>query len=105
MFFVACSLFYDLNDIMFSKLKQFKDLRDQAKTMQNALAEETITVDKGGIKIVMDGNMHVMSVSIKEEMKNEEIEKRLANTLNQTIKETQKKMAMKMQQMGGFPSM
>ena len=28
---------------MFNKLKQFKDLRSQAKTMKSALAEETVT--------------------------------------------------------------
>lgn len=47
---------------MFSKLKQFQDLRSQAKTMQNALAQETVTEEKNGVKIVLNGNMEVMSV-------------------------------------------
>ena len=36
---------------MFNKLKQFKDLRSQAKTMQDALAKESVTEEKNGVKI------------------------------------------------------
>ena len=31
---------------MFNKLKQIKDLRSQAKTMQNTLAQESIETEK-----------------------------------------------------------
>ena len=48
---------------MFNKLKALKDLRSQAKTMQNALAGETITVEKGGVKLVMNGNMEVTELT------------------------------------------
>ena len=90
---------------MFSKLKQFKELRNQAKTIQSALSEEKTVKEKNGIEITMDGNMNVLSISIKAELSKEEIEKRMPDVLNSTIKDTQKKMAMKMQQMGGFPGM
>jgi len=36
---------------MFNKLKQFKDLRNQAKTLQNALAQESVEYEKSGVKI------------------------------------------------------
>ena len=38
---------------MFSKLKQFKDLRDQSKKLQDVLAGESITVRAAGDKIVL----------------------------------------------------
>jgi len=62
---------------MFEKLKQLKDLRDKAKTLQNALSAETITADKNGIKITMDGNMNVSAVVLEKEMSKEEIEKKM----------------------------
>ena len=34
---------------MFNKLKQFKDLRQQAKTVQSALAQESVTEEKNGV--------------------------------------------------------
>lgn len=90
---------------MFSKLKQFKDLRNQAKTIQNALAQESVTVEKGGVKIAMNGNMEVTSVSIAGEMNNEKIAAYVKEAVNDSIKKTQKIMAQKMQEMGGFPGL
>ncbi len=90
---------------MFEKLKQFKDLRDKAKTLQNALSGKTITEEKNGIKIIMDGNMTVKSVAIQTEMSREEIEKKLPDTINETIKKTQRLMAEEMKAMGGLPGM
>lgn len=90
---------------MFNKLKQFKDLRNQAKTIQNALAQESVTVEKGGVKITMNGNMEVTSISIVGEMNNEKIAVYAKEAFNDTIKKTQKIMAQKMQEMGGFPGL
>ncbi len=90
---------------MFNKLKQFKDLREQAKNMQNALADETTTVEKNGIKVVMDGNMNITSIEIDSDLDKEQLSKALKETLNEAIKKTQKNMAIKMQQMGGLPGM
>ena len=36
---------------MFNKLKQFKDLRNQAKTLQAALAQEYVEYEKNGVHI------------------------------------------------------
>jgi len=88
---------------MFNKLKQFKDLRSQAKTMQNALADESVTVEKGGVKINMDGNMKITSVKIIEEKSKEKLEEAIKDSINSAIKKTQRLMAEKMQKMGGFP--
>jgi DNA-binding protein YbaB len=90
---------------MFEKLKQLKDLRDKAKHLQNALGAETITAEKNGIKIVMDGNMVVSAVTLEKEMSKEELEKKLPDAINDAIKKTQRVMAEKMRAMGGLPGM
>jgi DNA-binding protein YbaB len=90
---------------MFNKLKQFKDLRSQAKTMQNALAGESITVEKKGIKLVMNGNMEITSLSIEDGKSAKDIEKVIVEVINDAIKQTQRLMAQKIQSMGGFPGL
>ena len=90
---------------MFNKLKQFKGLRSQAKTMQSALAQETITAEKGGIKVVMNGNMEITSISINEDLAKDTLEGILPDCVNEAIKKTQRIMAQKMQEMGGIPGL
>ncbi len=87
---------------MFNKLKHLKNLRSQAKTMQNALAGEKVEVEKGGIKIVMNGNMEIISVTINENLAKESLEGILVDCLNEAIKKTQRLMAQKMQELGGI---
>ncbi|MEK7125686.1 MAG: YbaB/EbfC family nucleoid-associated protein [Patescibacteria group bacterium] len=92
---------------MFNKLKQFKDLRHQAKTLQSALKEEKVTQEKGGIKITMDGNQEVISYQITDSGllspgRQHDLEKKLVEVTNSTIEKTKKVMAEKMQKMGGF---
>lgn len=90
---------------MFSKLKQFKDLRSQAKTMQSALAQETITEEKNGVKVVLNGNMEVMSLTLNDNLAKSSQEEILKNCFNDALKRAQRIMAKKMQDMGGFPGM
>ena len=90
---------------MFNKLKQFKDLRDQAKKMQNALSGEVITAEKGGVKIVMNGNMEITSVTINEGLSKESLEGMVQGAVNDAIKQTQRVMAKKMQELGGLPGL
>lgn len=90
---------------MFNKLKQYKDLRSQAKSMQEKLANETVTAEKGGVKVVMDGNMKVVSLKIDENLAKESLEGVIVDCMNDAIKKTQKLMAQKMQEMGGMPGM
>ena len=88
---------------MFNKLKQFKDLRDQAKTMQNALAGESISEEKDGIKISINGNLEITSISLNHEKSPKDQEEALKSCLNQAIKNVQKLIAKKLQEMGGIP--
>ena len=91
---------------MFNKLKQFKDLRSQAKQLQNTLKDEKVEIEKSGVKVIMDGNQEVVSISIDPEIINkenkEELEKRTKEAFNTAIEKTKKVMAKKMQSMGGL---
>ncbi|PIS05137.1 MAG: hypothetical protein COT81_02675 [Candidatus Buchananbacteria bacterium CG10_big_fil_rev_8_21_14_0_10_42_9] len=80
---------------MFNKLKQYKDLRSEAKTMQNILAKEKAEITKNGITIVMDGNQKVQSVKIAEDKSRESIERDLPDAIDEAIKKVQKIMAEK----------
>ncbi len=87
---------------MFEKLKQIKDLRSQAKTMQGALATESVTTEKGGVTITINGNLEISSFLIGEGMTKAQIEKASLEAINDAIKKVQKVIAQKMQAMGGL---
>ncbi len=90
---------------MFNKLKHLKELRSQAKGLQSILAGELVTVEKGGIKVVMNGNLEITSIIINEELAKDSLEGMLADCLNEAIKKTQRLMAQKIQEMGGLPGL
>lgn len=90
---------------MFNKLKQFKDLRDKAKQMQSALADESVTIEKDGVTIVINGNLEIMSLSIQEGLDRARIESAMKDAFNEGVKKVQKLMAQKMQEMGGLPGL
>lgn len=90
---------------MFSKLKQFRDLRSQAKVMQNALAQETVEEEKNGVKISLNGNMEVLSVSLNSALDKNAQEEALKNCFNDAVKKAQRLMAKKLQDMGGIPGL
>lgn len=92
---------------MFNKLKQFRDLRNQAKQLQNTLKEEKIEIEKGGVSLTMDGSQEVMFYKITDSellspQKKEELERRLKDATNAALEKTKKVMAQKMQSMGGL---
>ncbi len=90
---------------MFNKLKQFKDLRDQAKVLQNALKEETVTVEKDGITIVMDGNQEIQSCTVSDDILakgSQAVGAAVLSCVNASIDKTKRVMAQKMQAMGGL---
>jgi DNA-binding YbaB/EbfC family protein len=93
---------------MLNKLKQFKDIREQAKTLQSALAEESVTVNESGVTLVMDGNMSIKSINIADDMlspgKKDKLEKAITKAFEEAMKKMQRIMAMKMKEMGGLPN-
>ena len=96
---------------VFSKLKQFKDLRDQGKKLQGALAGESVTVKTFGDKVVltMDGSMQISGLAIDPEVLTPSNKIKLENSIKDAHSDAMKKMqrivAGKMQAMGGFPGM
>lgn len=91
---------------MFDKLKQLKDLNDQAKRIQSILAEETVFVKTldGKLSLIMDGNQKVVSLEIEPELLSPEhkdkLETALKEAYNEAIKKVQMIMAQKIQQGG-----
>ena len=91
---------------MFSKLKQIKDLRDQAKSIQSVLAEIHVegSAAWGKVKITMNGNQEMQSVQIDDELLTQKakLEEAIKEATNDAIKKVQKEMAGKMKDMGGM---
>lgn len=94
---------------MFSKIKAIKDLRDQAKTMQNAMEEITAegSAAWGKVKIRMNGNQRVLSIDIDDELMSDKSKliAALIDAFADTTKNLQKEMAVKMKDMGGLQEM
>ena len=91
---------------VFSKLKQFKDLREQGKKLQGALAGESVTTHSNGVALTMDGNLQLTGVAIDDEMLNPAKKEKLQNAIKdahgEALKKMQRVMAGKMQAMGGM---
>lgn len=92
---------------MFNKIKQIKDMRDQAKTMQAALAEIMVVGKAAGgkVMITVDGNQKVQGVKIDPELETEKIEKGVQDAFNEASKKLQQEMAAKMKDMGGLDAL
>lgn len=94
---------------MFNKLKQFKDIRDQAKEMQNVLSQESVTVKTAGGKIVltMNGNLEMTGLAIDESLLSPGMQTKVQDGVKEAHKDALKKMqrvmATKMKEMGGLP--
>lgn len=93
---------------MFNKLKQFKDLRDQAKELQNKLSEESVSVEKNGVKMTLNGNLEMTEINIDSSMleinKKTKLEETIKEVNKDALKKVQRIMAMKMKEMGGLPN-
>jgi len=89
---------------MFSKLKQIKDMRQQAKQIQGTLSQEHVETSAtwGKVKIAMNGNQEVENVTIDPEMLKPEnkssIETGIKDAVNEAVKKVQKIMATKIRE-------
>jgi DNA-binding protein YbaB len=92
---------------MFNKLKQVKDIRDQAKQMQAQLAEILIVGKAKGDKVMItiDGNQTVQGVKIEDGLETSVIESAVKDAFNDAIKQLQREMATKMKDMGGLDAL
>ena len=91
---------------MFSKLKQFKDVRAKAKTLQAALESEHAEglAGWGKVKITFNGNQHATKVEIDPSVLGDKTraEDFVKEAINDGMGKIQKLMATKLKDMGGL---
>lgn len=91
---------------MFNKLKQFKDIREKAKVIQSALAQESAegSAGWGKVKVVVDGNQHCKSVTIDPSVMGDKtkLEEMMREAFNDAMQKIQKVMATKLKDVGGL---
>lgn len=91
---------------MFSKLKQIKELRDQAKKAQDLFKDITAvgSAARDKVMVTMDGNFKIQGVSIDDELMNPEskdkLESGIKDAFADALKKVQKEMGMKMKDSG-----
>jgi len=83
---------------MFNKLKQFKDLRSQAKKMQKQMEEEILEVSKEGITLKINGSNEILELDISDDLMSnkDRLVKSIKKVFKGAIHDMQKKMAKKM---------
>lgn len=94
---------------MFNKIKAVKELRDNAKKMQNEL-EDVIAEGSaawGKVKIKINGNQKVLNIEIDDELMKDKakLQEALIEATNDAVKKIQKEMATKMKDMGALQDM
>lgn len=91
---------------MFDQAKDLYKLQKQAKQIKDELANIHIESTEGGVKIIINGEQHVISVSIQPETyvnNHTQMEKDLEIAMNKGIKKSQTIAADKMKDiMGGM---
>ena len=91
---------------MFSKLKQFKDIRDKAKVIQSQLAHESAegSAAWGKVKVTIDGNQHVTNVVIDPTVLDDakKLSDAVKDATNDAMTKIQKIMAQKLKESGGL---
>lgn len=87
---------------VFSKLKQIKDLRNQAKELQGALGNESISAEYDGVIVAVNPSFEVTDVKIEKDLTKEQLAKAFQKATNEAVKKTQKVVAQKIQAMGGL---
>lgn len=95
---------------MFGKLKQFKDLKDRAKAMQDMLAQEHAEGSAGwggSVKVMINGNQHVDSVTIDPSALSDKtkLEGLLKDAFNDATEKMQRTLASKLREGGGMDLM
>jgi len=76
---------------MLGGLGDIQKLQQQAHKMQAALQQETVVVEKSGVKITMRGDQQILEVEIDGI-----IENRIAEAVNEGVKKTQELAAKKL---------
>lgn len=83
---------------MFDKFKQAKKIKD----LKSQLSKETETVEKGGVKVTVSGQMKVVDIEISEEVDESKVNDLIKDCTNEALQKIQKTAAAKMKEAGGF---
>jgi len=78
------------------KLGDLNKLRQEAQSLQKALAAEEVVVDENGVRVVITGDQHIKELSVKG-ISNDI----LTNVLNKALKKSQEVAAKKLSSMSG----
>jgi len=81
---------------MFDKLKQLNQLRN----LQNEFKKERMTIEKRGVKVVMNGNFGVEEIVLNPELGIEDQQSALKEAINEAREEIQKTLTKKMMSSG-----
>jgi hypothetical protein len=84
---------------MFNPLSGLGDmakLQKQAKQMQSALQQEQVEVTKNGVRVVVRGDQQILEVEVDGVMEN-----RIAQAVNDAVRQTQQLAAKKLMEMNG----
>ena len=76
---------------MLGGLGDLQKLQQQAQKMQAALQQETVVIDKNGVKITMRGDQQILEVEIDGIVEN-----RVAEAVNEAVKKPQELAAKKL---------
>lgn len=87
---------------VFGKLKQIKDMRDQAKKLQGAIGDEKSTAEHDGVSVTVNGSFELTDVQITRDLPREQVARAVAKAGTEAIKRMQKTVAQKIQAMGGL---
>lgn len=74
-----------------SGLGDLQKLQQQAQKMQSALQQETVEVEKNGVKVSVRGDQVIQSIEVDGI-----IENRIAEAVNEAVKKTQELAARKL---------
>lgn len=74
---------------MFDNIKKLAEL----KKIQDSFKKELVTVEKNGVKVVMNGNFEIIEISLNMELSKENQEKSLVSCLNEAKDNIQKSLA------------
>lgn len=83
---------------MFDKIKQAKQLWDAKRALQS----EKVTVEKEGVRVVVNGLMNVEEVVLNAELDTERQARIVRDAVNDAMKQVQQIMAKKMQSIQGM---
>lgn len=73
--------------------------------MENMLGQESVTMEKNGIKLTINGNFKITELTINDQKAPKNPENDLKDLFNEAVKKIQRIIARKMQETGGLGSL